>query len=59
MRGGQAYNGMPHKIILPSSGEYWLTLQTAGYKPITLQRTFLPDEDVQLGTVYFEKEAPE
>jgi len=59
MRGGQAYNGMPHKIILPSSGEYWLTLQTAGYKPVTLQRTFLPDEDVNLGTVYFEKEAPE
>ncbi|GEM_PF-908891 len=59
MRGGQAYNGMPHKLLLPSSGAYWVTLKAAGYKPVTLQRTFLPDEDVQLGTVYFEKDEQE
>ena len=51
--------GTQHKLYLSSSGAYCLTIQAAGYKPVTLQRTFLPDEDVQLGTVYFEPTAQE
>ncbi|MCX7003034.1 MAG: hypothetical protein NTV22_07145 [bacterium] len=54
-----SYEGSIHKLFLPSSGAYCLTIKAKGYKPVMLQRTFLPDEDVNLGTVYFEKEAPE
>jgi hypothetical protein len=53
------YEQSVYRLFLSSSGAYLLTIKAAGYKPVTLQRTFLPDEDVQLGTVYFEKEAPE
>jgi hypothetical protein len=54
-----AYQNKIHKLYLPSSGAYWLTLQAAGYKPVTLQRRFLPDEDMNLGAVYFEKDEQE
>ncbi len=57
--GSRVGTGAQHKLYLPSSGAYWLTIKAAGYKPVTLQRTFLPDEDVQLGTVYFEPTAQE
>ncbi len=53
------YEKSVYRLFLSSSGTYWLTITAAGYKPVTLQRTFLPDEDVQLGTVYFEPAASE
>ena len=42
-----------YNIIVTGSGYYYLYLRPRGYKPIIIHRKFNPDEDVDLGTIYF------
>ncbi len=47
------YNDSAHYNILPGMGNYTMLLKADGYKPISINRTFNSDEDVDLGTIYF------
>ncbi len=42
-----------HSFMLPGSGNYTMILKADGYKPISINRTFKSDEDVDFGTIYF------
>ena len=45
-----------YNIIVPGSSDYYLYLRARGYKPVIIHRHFKPDEDVDLGAIYFEPE---
>lgn len=47
--GGTAH----HHYCISSAGYYYLRLRARGYEPIVIQRRFSPDEDIDLGTLYF------
>ncbi len=42
-----------YTLTVRGVGYYYLYLKSPGYKPIIIHRKFNPDEDVDLGTIYF------